>query len=339
MARKLTAKQVFDDLMAKHEPELARAFLEAVNDVRSTVQMQRLVAALSAGDIEGALSALNLDEAAFDDLLEALRDAYLDGGKSEASRFPSRAGTFRFGGRNPAAEGWLSGHSADLVTYITSDARDGLRRALMEGLAAGANPQATALNVVGRINRVTGRREGGLIGLSAPQMEFASTARAELASTDPATLRHFLTRKARDRRFDRSIQKALREERPLDPAIAAKAATAYERRLLLQRGRAIALHETFAALAEARDQAHRQLVESGQVAADAVTLTWRHFPKENPRHQHIAMNGVSVKLGQRFVLPDGTTMRFPHDPEAPVNHTAGCGCQADYRVDWLSLAR
>ncbi len=118
--------------------------------------------------------------------------------------------------------------------------------------------------------------------------------------------------------------------------IAGKAVRQYKNRLLELRGTTIGAHETLSALAGSKDEAYRQAVDRGSVPAQAVTKTWRHFPNEHPRAQHVVMAGKAVGLDEAFELPDGTRMRYPHDPDAPVSQTAGCHCQADYRIDFLA---
>lgn len=43
---------------------------------------------------------------------------------------------------------------------------------------------------------------------------------------------------------------------------------------------------------------------------------------KEPRHHHVAMTGTTVRLGDRF--PNG--LRFPGDPDAPVEEVANCHC-------------
>src|SRR5690606_24378463 len=92
---------------------------------------------------------------------------------------------FRFGVRNPEAERFIREHSAQLVTAVVEDQRAGIRSALAEGLSRGANPRTTALEIVGRVNRTTGSRTGGLIGLTSVQSRAVANARSELVSADP----------------------------------------------------------------------------------------------------------------------------------------------------------
>lgn len=322
-------------------PKVAKAFMDAIGNLKAGADHQRLVEAIKADDLPGAIAALELDPAAFNDLLEAIREAYLGGGKSavESMRAPAAAGVIRFDGRNLEAERWLREQSADLVSRILADQREAIRVKLTEGMARGANPNATAREIVGRVDRVTGKRVGGIIGLTSQQAGYVATARDELASGDPAQLRNYLERARRDKRFDRTVLKAIDDGTAVPADIARKAVNRYEARLLELRGQTIAKVETFASLAAAKHEAYRQAIDSGKLDVSAVTKIWRHFRNEHPRLTHVAMQGKTVGFREDFVLADGTRMQYPHAPGAPIKHTAGCHCQADYRVDFLAGIR
>ena len=341
MAKTRAQRQVYADLLDRYGRSVADAFFAALDKIKAAASVQRITAEIEAGNIEGALDELDIDPADFNDLLDHIRDAQKEGGKAAADEMPKRrpdgtALSIRYDGRAYNAETWMREHSSDFITRTTSDMRAASRASLADNLAKGRNPKSAALDLIGRLNRVTGKREGGILGLSIPQEEAVRRAREELASADPAGLRNYLTRPRRNRQFDRSVTKAIREGRALDPAIAANAIRGYSNKLLRYRGEVIGKHEAFSALAAGKQQAYEQAVTSGKVDAAVVVKTWKHFPNLEPRHQHIAMSGRSVGLLESFVLPDGTVMQFPHDPKAPVKHTAGCHCQADYEIDFLA---
>jgi len=341
MAKTQAQRQVYADLLDRYGRQVADAFFKAMDSIKSAVSIQRITAEIEAGNIEAALDELDIDPAAFNEMLDRVKDAQKAGGDTAAEGMPKTKpdGTalkVRFDGRAYNAEDWMRRHSSDLITQTTTDMRAAVRTSLTASLARGQNPRAAALDIVGRINRVTGKREGGILGLSVPQEEYVRTAREELGSNDPKLLRNYLTRVRRDRRFDRTVTKAIREGKAPDKAITAKAITAYERRLLQLRGEVIGKHEAFSALAAGKQQAYEQAVTSGKVDAAVVTKKWKHFPNKDPRHQHEAMNGRTIGLTDNFILPDGTIMQFPHDPSAPVRQTAGCHCQADYDIDFLA---
>jgi hypothetical protein len=334
---------LFDALAERYGREVAAAFLAAVDAIRAGAELQRVTAAIEAGQIEEALAALNIDAAAYEDMLDAIRNAQTEGGKAAIEDFPKRkpdgtALVVRFSGRNPAAEQWLRDHSSQLITRITEDQRAAARASLRDSLEAGVNPRTAALRIVGTLNRATGRREGGILGLSGPQEGYVRNARAELTSGDPRALQAYLGRKQRDKRFDRTIERAIREETAPPAATIRKALLAYESRLLKLRGDTIGRVEALSALQAAKHEAYRQAIESGQVAESAVRKVWRSAGDFRVRHTHRALNGDSVAFREPFVTRSGAMMRFPLDTSlgAGAGEIINCRCDCEYRIDFLS---
>lgn len=346
MARTRLQRQVYADLLERYGRQVADAFMRAVADLRAGAELQRVVAAMEAGDVEAALDALHIEPEAFNEVADRIRDAHAEGGKAAVEGMPKRrpdgtALSVRFDGRNPEAERWLSRHSSDLITRLTEEQRQIVRARLAEAMRQGQNPRAAALEIIGRINRVTGKLEGGVLGLSAPQEAYVRSAREQLASDDPADLRAYLTRTRRDKRFDRSVTKAIREGKAPDSAIAAKALTAYERRLLQLRGETIGRVEAMTSLQQAKFEAFRQAVASGKVAENTVTKVWRSASDLRVRHTHRSLNGDSARLNEPFRSPSGALLLFPMDTSfgAGPEEIVGCRCDAEYRVDFLANLR
>jgi len=329
-----------EQLLDQWEPEIRNAFLDAIDDVRSNVTFKVIVEKLERGDIDGAISALQLDPEAFADFEDALFQAYVDGGRSEVENLPKlrdRDGNrviFRFGARDLMAEGELRRHGAEMVTRITDDMKATARARMVEGLRSGQNPRTTALDVIGRINRATGKREGGILGLTVPQERFVASARQELLSGDPAALRNYLARARRDRRFDAAVRKAIADEKPVPTDLASRAVGRYADRLLQLRGEMVARTETLTVLAKARDDAIRQQINAGKIDALDVTKTWRSAGDDRVRHTHRALNGKTVNIDGRFQSPSGAFLAYPGDPSAPTSETVGCRCHVSYSVDY-----
>lgn len=343
MATSRASRQVYADLLERYGRLVADAFFRALDDLRSNAEFQRVMAAIENRDIEAALDALHIDPEALNEIADRLRDAHAESGKAATDLMPSRrpdgtALVVRFDGRNPEAEAWLSRHSSDLITRLSAEQRQVVRTSLSEAMERGVHPRQAALDIVGRVNRATGKREGGVLGLSAPQERYVASARDELASADPAALKHYLTRTRRDRRFDRSVTKAIREGKPVHPAIAAKALTAYERRLLKLRGETIGRVETMTSLQRAKFEAYRQAIASGKVAENTITKVWRSAGDFRVRHTHRSLNAESVRFAEAFRSPSGALMRFPMDTSmgAGADEIVGCRCDCEYRIDFYA---
>lgn len=321
---------------------MRKAFIEIIDDIASQIVLRRIVERLERHDVEGAIRLLNIDDAAYSPLAEALRQAFNAGGITEVGSFPvlkdpeGHRVVARFDMRNPAAERWLQQHSGDLITRIVEDQKLAIRQSLTEGLMRGDNPRVAAIQIAGRTNRVTGRREGGIIGLTAQQAGYAATARIELLSGDPEQLRNYLARGGRDKRFDKTVLKAIAEGKPIPAETVDRIVGRYSAGLLKLRADTLALNETMSALSASKHEAWRQQIEAGKVRADVVTKVWKHLPQERGRAQHIAMNGQTVGFDAMFRAPDGTTFMYPHDPSAPARHLVGCKCIYEMKVDYVA---
>lgn len=337
-----TNRSIFEQLLDKYDQTLAEAFFQGIEAIKSQITLRVVVERLEKGDISGAVAAMHLEPEAFSALELALAEAYNSGGISFVDNLPRLKDTdgnrviFRFGVRNPEGEAFLRDHSAQLVTRIVEDQRIGIRQALTEGLEAGRNPRSTALDVIGRINRVTGRREGGIIGLTAPQERFVSSARAELLSGDTALLRNYLTRQRRDKRFDRTVMAAIHEGKPIPAEMLTRIVGRYSDRLLELRGEMLARTETMTALGTARENAMRQQIDNGKVAVQDVQKIWRSAGDGRVRHTHRVLNGNAVGIDDTFQSVSGARLRYPGDPQAPTNEIVGCRCHLEYKIDFFA---
>ena len=342
MAKPADLRRKINALLDEHAPLIQAAFMASIADIRSQITLKLLVERLEHGDIAGALDALNLERAAFSRVENAIAQAYNAGGTAMTGNMPTlrdRAGArivVRFDARNPRAEEWLRAHSSQLVTGIIEDQRASVRVALDIALQAGQNPNRTALDVVGRVNRATGRREGGLIGLSGPQADYVASARAELSAGDPASLRSYLQRSRRDKRFDRAVMKAI-DGGKLDAATIDRIVGRYADRLLQLRGEMLARTETLTSIHAAKHEGFRQGLDKTNYPPEAVTRVWRSAGDNKVRHTHAAMNGQVVKgLDAPFLSPSGAMLRYPGDTGlgAGADEVIGCRCDDDYRIDF-----
>jgi hypothetical protein len=341
MLKRLSQHERLQLLLGEFEPDIRRAFADAITDIRSRITLRTFIERLERQDIQGAIGALHIEREAFGSLETSIARAYEGGGvwMAEDLRLRDPEGhrvVFRFAVRNPEAEQWLREHSAQLVTRILDDQRVGIQVALAEGLSRGENSRVTALDIVGRVNRVTGRREGGVIGLTAPQERFVAWAKQELSSGDPDQLRHYLTRERRDKRLDAIVHRAIRDGKPVAAEDVSRIIGRYSERLLALRGEMLARSETMMALGQSRNEAMRQAIAAGKVSSDLVTKHWRSAGDNRVRHTHRVLNGTAVGFDEEFISPSGAHVRFPGDSAAPISETSGCRCSVEYKVDYTA---
>lgn len=334
----MASKPTLSDLLDKYEPTLAEAFFAAISEITSRVQLARIIAALEASNIDAAIDAIYLDRAAFNAFEEVIRRAYIDGGNVTANSLPiirnpdgSRF-VVRFDARNLRAEQWLRQHSSELVTNIVTEQRQVIRTHLESGLRDGRNPRTVALDVVGRIDKRTGTRTGGVIGLSAPQEQYVANARRELTDGDYSA---YFRREKRDKRFDRTIAKAARDGRALTQDEIGKIVGRYSDRLLKLRGDTIGRTEALASLNQAQYEALKQLVDTGRVKANQIRRVWDSASDLRVRRDHAIADGQTVGLDEDFTI-GGRQMRYPGDPRGGPEQVINCRCVVKTRIDFLA---
>lgn len=329
MARNPTAAQraAIEAILAAYEPRVRDAFLASIYSARAAIDLPVLIEALERRDVARAIELLRINQALIFPLEEAVRGSYIAGAQAVLPVLPRMiSATWAFEGRHPRAEAWISDKGAELVQGIGADLEP-VRSVILSGLDENRGAREVALDIAGRINPATGRREGGMLGLTTQQTDYVIRARQQLHDLDAG----YFTRQLRDRRFDGLVRKAIRDGKPLAQADIDRITGRYKDRLLKARGDLIARNETFTAQAAGRDEAYRQIAARADV--ETVTVRWQHSPQERGRPDHIAMDGKKITLGEAFEMPDFVKMKHPHDPAGGAKHSANCKCIAVYRVE------
>ncbi|WP_305096476.1 hypothetical protein [Croceibacterium aestuarii] len=378
-------------LIASLEPALAFAFLRAIGLIRDGINVRALEQALAARDIDAAIQALDVDPAAFNRYVMEKQSGFVQAGelasaaltKDRAKSLPKRDTSdpvlrspplqppdtplppvltapgggeieFRFDMTNPAAEARIRTEAAARVEGYVEEQVATARRVIADGFARGDGPQNIATDIAGRINPISKRREGGIVGLSDPQVGYVQSMRERLLSGDPDEMIKVLGRfdkdgkwvegtgmTLRDRRFDRSIKKAIRDlaagkPNPLTRSRIDEMTAKYSDRLLARRAEDIARTETAQGVEMARAEAARQALAKAGLPSDALVKTWYHAGGvDHAREQHLAMHEKTVTgTDTHFILPDGTLMLHPHDPAGGAKHNANCRCRGDNEIDW-----
>jgi hypothetical protein len=338
-----TLRQQILDLVDKLSPTLEKAFLDAIDDIRSEIVLSEVVAKLEARDVEGAIQALHIDPAAFRPLSEALRQAYDAGGLLTSQNMPRLADTlgnrtvFRWDVSNQGAEANIRNLSSTMITNISEQTVVAVRQTIVDAYSQGAGPNKIALDLVGRKSATTGKREGGIIGLNAPQAELIERTRINLLSGDPALMQKYLTLKTRDKRLDKAVQRAIAAGKPLDKETLDKVLMRLRDRNLRLRGEMVARTETLSAVMSSKHEAFQQALSKSNRDASLVTRKWRSAGDQKVRHTHQALNATEVTgMDVPFQSPSGALLRYPGDTSlgAGPAEVAGCRCDVEYNFNF-----
>ncbi len=344
-----TLRQQLNDLIDKLSPDMEKAFQAAINDIKSEIVLKEVIAYLERRDIEGAIAALHIDAAAFRPLYEQYRAAFSSGGALVIHNMPTLTDpqnarvVVRWDVSNQAAEANIRQMAGNMVTNVTSSTVEGIRSAIVSSYAAGKGPNSIALDLAGRKSAVTGKREGGVIGLTGPQSDLIERTRANLASGDPKLMRKYFDLKTRNKSLDKAVQRAIDAGKPLDAETLQKLLMRLRDANLRLRGETIARTETLTAVLNAKHEAYRQALAKANRDEGLVIRTWRSAGDNRVRHTHMALNAEEVTgMDMPFVSPSGAMLRYPGDSSlgAGAGEVINCRCDVDYRFNFIeSYAR
>lgn len=300
--------------------QIQAAFNRAVRDITQAARFNPLRDAIARGDYQAAINAVDVDEAAFDDMRGLLLRAYAEAGVNEITgrRWDVPV---RYNSASPYAERHAREVVGQHITLIAEDSRDAIRHTMGDGIAFGRSNNRIALDIVGRVG-ADGRRHGGVVGLNRGQAEWVANARRYLEEGDTAA---YLRMTRRDRRFDAMVMRGDLTAAQIDRIVGR-----YSDRLLQTRGLTIARTERGSAVNIGKMDAWRQAADRVGIPHSALVKTWRHGVASEPRMWHLEANGDSVVgLDTPFTLGNGAALQCPHDPFASASEVVNCTCRLD----------
>ena len=335
--------RLFGELIKQYEPRIRRAFMASVTDLQANVNWTQLIERLSAFDTEGAIKALNINAAAWNEYSREMTTAYAAAGASTAAQIALIEGMVgvRFNMSNPRAEEWIRRNVGEQIVGFTEETVAVARNIIAEGYAAGDHPRSIARDLAGRVNN-RGVREGGILGLDEPRAYRLNQVTRKIRTPEGV---QDLVIKHRDGTYslryqvNKSTADKILSAYHKGTAVPVKQHAIIERQyynaLLKHRADTVAETETGNAVMSARDEEWAQLIEAEGINPDDVIKTWQHRRGSSKYHRpdHFAMSGESVRgLNTPFVFPDGTEMQHAHDPAGGAKHTIRCGCDTEYRL-------
>lgn len=331
----------FDDLYLLQYPEVKKAFLEELSKIVDAASVQKVEEAVKTNNAEEVIKSLNINPASWDKLLDVLQDVYKQTGLLSVLAWNRKIfwqeGYFTL--RNTRAERVLAENSSRLVQDLQEEMLSTVQEKLAVGLARGANPRNTALDLVGRINRVTKKREGGLIGLSRNQTSWSENVRSYLQNMNP----RYLKMQLRDKRFDSVVQKAMQEKKSLTKEQIEKIVVAYNNRALKFRADAVARTETMRAINRGKTEAIEQGIEQKLFDEKNVKKWWDNTKDSRTREKHVQLGMIynrkkQIPFREPFVASDGSRMMYPSDISlgASPSETINCRCVVVYDIDFIA---
>lgn len=256
-------------------------------------------------------------------IADDIHAAYVTSGKTQAEwldRQPQLKDTLvRFDTGQAAVVDRQRQSEIKTVEGLTAESRDVVRNVLIEGRQMGTNPRQLATRI----------RDS--IGLTAQQEQWVTNYRRALEQQDYSRA---LGYELSSGNADRSVASAMRRKVGLSPERIDAMVEQYRASALTYRAETIARTEAQGAAEAGATDAIRQSVSRGEIKAEELLVEWHAGPGGgDARPDHQAMDGVTVKFGEDFVLPSGVRMSGPHDPRGGPRENANCRCTKSTRID------
>ena len=216
---------------------------------------------------------------------------------------------------NSAQRRHMVEYALDRIVSITEQQRDAIRSALLnQTVLQGLGPPTVARSI----------REA--IGLTPYQQDVVRSFRAQLENLDVAALE----RKLRDRRYDRTLRRAIESQEPLSDEQIDAMVDAYHRRMLTLRATTIARTESIRATTQGA-LARAQEVLDQHPELDVLKI-WHSTHDDRTRPTHVDLDGHQVQgMLTPFVTSSGAMIRWPVDDQAPADEAINCRCYLEYR--------
>lgn len=324
-----------DDLILKMEPALRRAFINGIREITGRIKVDRLSQIIKSEGVEAAIDYIRITNGDFSQLAGNMSSAYQDAGniyaKSKLTLKGYKGSVYHWDTTRYEILQAGSSLIGNDITRISSDTRNSIANLIREGIGGGIRSRDISRLIVGELSS-SGYLVGGVAGLNDVQRQWVMDYRRKLQTLDSG----YKNNTKRDRRSDRTIEKAIREGQPLSKKQIDTYVARYAERLRDVRARTIARTEMASIVQLANYQAVLAKAEDAGVNSWEIVKEWIHAGHSvNDRSQHVAIGNTRVVgMSTPFVMADGTRLQFPHDKSlgAGADNIVNCDCKAQYRI-------
>lgn len=288
-----------DQKAASLEPRFRRAFFEALDKVRQSIDEQELQDALDRGP---QVAIRYLENKVSDEQFRGFAETFAASSAVGAAAFLAFLGI----DADPADMDAMTRQQyvSRIVSQIRANTLEGARQSLLR-------EDATAERLVSKI------------GLTPSQEQAVENYRRMLEDGDRDAFRRDL----RDRRFDASVRRAV-EGDTLPQDKIDRMVERYRERYKKHRAQTIARTESIRAVHAGQQRQLEDLIQRAELDSRELRLYWRHQNDSRVRDSHLAIprqNPEGVVPGQPFQSPEGP-IRYPGDPLTPPSNHINCRC-------------
>ena len=295
-------------------PELRTAILRAFAFLRDRLKPADLERLIQSGDVEAAIRRTLTDEIlqrAFQPVRARIRQGTVDAAKANLRYVPAppeRLVGIAFDVLDPRVLTAIRTIESGAIGVLQGEVRETFRAAITEGIRAGVHPRQVA----------RGLRDS--IGLTPHQEGIIGNFRRALAEGDYAKA---LTYELRDKRFDPTLRRLLREERTLTATQVQDLTAAYRRKFVARNAETLSRTAALEAQRVGQQLAWKEARASGALGGGEVVKVWVATLDDRVRPEHEIMHHAEAPLEGRYHNGDA----YPGEG-SPWN----CRCTEVYRV-------
>lgn len=301
-------------LVASYERKIRDGYLSKVLEAKAAVSLSQLAGMVERGEIEAALAVTSIIPKEVTALSVA---AFLAASEQAAKEIFAATGIdVGFDDAHANALRIMESRALQVATVFAAKQEAAVREVLLDGIRRGVNPRQQAIAL------------RSSIGLTASQVKAVNNFRDMLESND----KKVLTRKLRDKRFDRTINRAIRTDKRIAQERIDRMVVRYRERYVKYRANTIAQTEALSAVHQGKEQMFNTAIAQGHIARERVENTWVTVQDSRRRHSHATMQGQKRPHGEAFVSGAGILLLFPGDPTAPLSEIIHCRCLKVTRI-------
>ncbi len=299
-------------LIDRAEPSLRRAFEDIIKQIKNETTLAALATLLERGLVDEALRQSARAGARFSAFVNGV---YVAAGTDTADFVgKSLEVIVDFDQTNVRAVSKMQLNRLRLIRGFTEEQRRATQEALVDGIQRGVNPRQAA------------REFRDSIGLTQNQQRAVNNYRSLLTSNS----REALNRQLRDRRFDRTITRAIETDTPLTSTQINRMVSRYSERSLKHRSEVIARTEALRPVHEGSSEMYRQAIDEGVIDQQTLLRSWHTAGDDRVRDSHGSFV-EDVGINEPFVSGNGNEIMFPGDLNAPPDETIQCRCAVTTR--------
>lgn len=310
----MTDQERLEKQLANAERKVRLALLEALRRIKNEYTLKQLTTLIENGQIEDAYRAV---DKYMDWFAKQVTIQYVIAGQATAEFISSAMGiVVSFDQVNTFAVQAMQNNQLRILSDMSYQQRTAIRNILVDGVTRGINPRQQA------------EMFKQYVGLSAQQVQYVANYRKLLESGNATAL----DRALRDRRFDGTIQSAVREQKPLTKVQIDRMVQRYTERAIAYRATTIARTEALSAVNEGNNAMFAQAIESGALVATDLIDQWFTAQDEKVRSSHSPMHKQKRRHGEPFLSGAGNLLRYPGDTAAPAKERIRCRCVKTTRL-------